>query len=73
MPLFEFRCTACGVRFESLVRREAEAVECPGCGALDVERLLSAPSAPRMAGSAVGKVGGGNGGGCCGGGCGCSH
>jgi len=42
MPLYEFRCRACGARFERLVRigREAE-VRCAACGSPDVEKLFS--------------------------------
>ncbi len=42
MPLFEYRCEACGKRFEKLVLggREAEIV-CPDCGSAEAERQLS--------------------------------
>lgn len=40
MPLYEYRCRACGHEFEALVRRESAAV-CPKCEADDLERLLS--------------------------------
>jgi len=32
MPIYEYRCEDCGTRFEKLVRREADGVECPSCG-----------------------------------------
>lgn len=44
MPVFEFRCRACGQRFEDLLSwREVEEgkVRCPRCGSERVERLLS--------------------------------
>jgi len=42
MPIFEYRCTACGERFETLVARaEVPAPACPRCGAGAAERLLS--------------------------------
>jgi len=43
MPLYEFKCRACGRRFEALVRigRENE-VCCAGCGGRDVRKLVSA-------------------------------
>jgi putative FmdB family regulatory protein len=42
MPIYEYRCTTCHERFESLVT-SAERVEarCPCCGTDRVERLLS--------------------------------
>jgi len=44
MPMYEYRCTACGERIEVLQRLgEARLTECPSChGAL--ERLISAPA-----------------------------
>ena len=42
MPIYEYRCTACGERFEELVSASAEASPlCPECGAADAERLFS--------------------------------
>jgi len=41
MPIYEYRCTPCGERFEELVRASDPAVDCPGCGGEDVERVLS--------------------------------
>ena len=34
MPIFEYSCDDCGVKFEKLVRRaaEIEAIACPQCG-----------------------------------------
>jgi len=40
MPLFDFRCRACGGEFEALVRPPAEPA-CPECASTDLERLLS--------------------------------
>jgi putative FmdB family regulatory protein len=41
VPLYEYRCLACGDEFEMLVRgRDSPA--CPSCHATDLERLLSA-------------------------------
>lgn len=40
MPLFDFRCRACGEEFEALVRAPAEPA-CPSCGATGLDRLLS--------------------------------
>ena len=40
MPLYEFRCNACGVEFEVLVRGEAPQ-SCPACESADVKRKVS--------------------------------
>ncbi|HSD10258.1 MAG TPA: zinc ribbon domain-containing protein [Candidatus Binatia bacterium] len=40
MPLFEYECRGCGIRFEELVRGSA-AVVCPRCSGEDVVKLLS--------------------------------
>ena len=41
MPLYDFRCRACGSVFEALVRGPATPTECPSCRSTDLERLLS--------------------------------
>lgn len=43
MPLYEYRCTGCGERFEVLQRmgEGAAALACPRCGAARPERQLS--------------------------------
>jgi putative FmdB family regulatory protein len=43
MPLYDFRCRACGAQFEALVREGYELV-CRSCGARDLERLASGTS-----------------------------
>lgn len=57
MPIYEYRCDACGKAFEELiVRRSDEAeVACPACQGRQVSRQMSRPAAAR--------VGGGGGGG----------
>jgi len=43
MPLYEYRCTACGETFEivsSLAERDEKAV-CPACGGHDAARVFS--------------------------------
>lgn len=43
MPLFEYQCESCGVRFERLHRKGNPAVkECPECGGA-VRRLIQPP------------------------------
>ena len=41
MPLFEYKCQACGRQFEVLMLRPSQAVECPACSSTSVERLMS--------------------------------
>jgi putative FmdB family regulatory protein len=40
MPLYEYCCRACGLKFEALVRGP-NTVACPSCAAVDLERLVS--------------------------------
>jgi len=41
MPLYEFKCQACGRRFEALVRiGQEQSVRCAGCGGA-VRKLIS--------------------------------
>ena len=68
MPIYEYRCRACGEPFERLVSGQT-AVACPACASRDVTRLLSLfgfKSGETFAGSASG-----GGCGCGAGGCGC--
>lgn len=43
MPIYEYRCSVCGERFEKLVRTNSNPVEirCPNCNAEKVERQVS--------------------------------
>jgi putative FmdB family regulatory protein len=43
VPLYDFRCRACGATFEALVR-PPHPPTCPSCAATDLERLLSTGS-----------------------------
>ncbi|MEA2068168.1 MAG: zinc ribbon domain-containing protein [Verrucomicrobiota bacterium] len=46
MPLFEFKCTQCGFRFEELMgSRAAKPPKCPKCATAKTERQLSTFSA----------------------------
>ncbi len=48
MPIYEFKCEACGDVFEVLCRErdDAKAV-CPACGSEDCRRLISRVAATR--------------------------
>jgi putative FmdB family regulatory protein len=41
MPLYEYVCADCARKFEKLVRRFGEAVDCVHCGSGSVEKQLS--------------------------------
>lgn len=42
MPIFEYRCSGCGLKFEKLVRRQDEnGLACPSCGSPDLHKELS--------------------------------
>jgi putative FmdB family regulatory protein len=44
MPIYEYRCRACGQQFEKLVRTfDPGEISCLFCRSLDVEKLLSSP------------------------------
>ncbi|NLN10013.1 MAG: zinc ribbon domain-containing protein [Acidobacteria bacterium] len=65
MPLYEYRCRACGHRFEELQRlgESAEKVTCPECGERQAERQLSTFAAAAASGS-LGSFSSGGRGGC---------
>lgn len=46
MPIYEFRCAACGSGFEEVVPAGGRAERCPECGAEGPERVFSPPAAP---------------------------
>jgi putative FmdB family regulatory protein len=41
MPIYEYVCSSCDVRFEKLVRRWGDSVACPSCLSGAVEKQLS--------------------------------
>jgi putative FmdB family regulatory protein len=41
MPIFEYRCDDCDSRFETIVPREPDVVECPECSGVKTEKLIS--------------------------------
>ncbi len=45
MPLYEYRCDACGTRFERIQKYSDPPIgECPKCGGTAVTKLLSSPA-----------------------------
>jgi len=47
MPIYEYRCQACGEQFDKLFRslgQVPDEVECPACHSTTVQRLMSAPA-----------------------------
>lgn len=62
MPLYEYRCSTCGRRFEVLRRvgQGSEGIACPECGQANVEKQFST-----FAGSISGGAGSGGGGASC--------
>jgi putative FmdB family regulatory protein len=47
VPIYEFECEGCGVRFEELVAADATAIACAECGSERTRRLMSSVSPPR--------------------------
>ena len=70
MPIYNYRCAACGTEFERLVRSETR-VSCPDCNGRKLERLMSLTARPAGAGKPAdySRLGPPPGGGCRGGGC----
>lgn len=45
MPIYEYRCTACGHELDALQKlNDAPLKDCPECGKAKLRRLVSAPS-----------------------------
>jgi putative FmdB family regulatory protein len=42
MPVYEYSCNNCGLKFDYLVRSSAEEIACPKCKQTDLKRLFSA-------------------------------
>ena len=41
MPIFDFRCRACGHEFEALVRAQDPPATCSSCQSTEIDKLLS--------------------------------
>lgn len=46
MPIFEYACNQCQSRFEKLLRRSDQEVDCPQCQSSDLRKLFSSFSSP---------------------------
>lgn len=44
MPIYEYECKDCGLKFEMLVRSNEKTPVCPGCSSSNTGRQPSAPS-----------------------------
>jgi putative FmdB family regulatory protein len=62
MPIYEYRCSACGAEFSRIQRvgAGAEGVTCPQCESTEVERLLSSFASGSSSGSGAAGGGGGH-------------
>ena len=69
MPVYEYRCRACGGNFEKYLHTMSTAVACPSCESDNVMRKLSVFGTKTDPGIVASMPSGG--GGCCGGGCSC--
>ena len=72
MPLYDFRCQECGVRFEKRLSfsQSDTRVACPTCASQHTRRLISAVMVLGVGASGATTEGGGCG---CGGACSCHH
>ena len=52
MPIFEYRCESCDSKFEKLVRRAGDPVECPSCKTTKLEVQYSTFAARANGGNA---------------------
>jgi putative FmdB family regulatory protein len=43
MPVFEYRCRACGEEFEAFLLGASDRPRCPGCGGEDLQKKVSVP------------------------------
>jgi putative FmdB family regulatory protein len=46
MPIYEFRCDACGAKFDALIRAGEKPGECVECGASQLRRTYSPQATP---------------------------
>ena len=58
MPIFEYACDQCGVKFEKLVRRSSDEIECPSCASKALTQQLSTFAAHANGAAAPKSMGG---------------
>lgn len=78
MPIYEYRCDACGEEFEELVFGNDSSVKCPKCGSDRTGKLMSCCRHKNAGGggglgTASSASGGGGCSGCSGGNCSTCH
>jgi len=61
MPIYEYKCNACGAEFSLLVMGSSQKIACSSCGSEDVSKKLSAFSCSLPSGSGHSFGGGGGG------------
>ena len=50
MPIFEYACNQCEQRFEKLLRKNDQQVDCPKCQSQDLRKLFSSFASPASSG-----------------------
>ncbi|TCO72417.1 FmdB family zinc ribbon protein [Rhodovulum euryhalinum] len=53
MPIYAYRCGACGAECEQFVRGDDAPPVCPDCGSADLQRLLSRLARPGKTGKMI--------------------
>jgi len=51
MPIYTYKCQECGETFDFLIIKKTEEPRCPKCGAIKLEKQLTAPAGIRMGNS----------------------
>ena len=59
MPIYEYVCKQCHKPFEKLVRKQSEAIQCPGCGSNRSTLQFSVTAAPAKSGNGTTPSAGG--------------
>ncbi len=62
MPVYEYRCQACSLDFELLVKGPATEIACPTCKSTELKKLISSfnsntGAAPAFEGGGCGRCG----------------